>query len=50
MQGENWSPNGEAKELIRPLGLKHTSMSVGDIISDGENYWMVAPVGFVRIS
>ncbi len=50
MQGENWSPNGEARKLIRLLGLKHTSMSIGDVISDGEDYWMVAPVGFVRIS
>ena len=32
MQGENWSPNGEARELIRGQGLKHTSMSVGDIL------------------
>ena len=36
MQGENWSPNGEARELIRGLGLKHTSMSIGDIIEDTE--------------
>lgn len=32
MQGEVWSPKGEANELIKKLGLKHTSMSVGDII------------------
>ena len=32
MQGENWSPNGEATELIRLLGLHHTSMSVGDVL------------------
>lgn len=31
-QAEEWSPNGEAKELIIALGLNHTSMSVGDII------------------
>lgn len=31
MQGENWSPNGEARELIESKGLTHTSMSVGDI-------------------
>jgi hypothetical protein len=32
MQGEVWSPNGEARELILGKGLRHTSMSVGDII------------------
>ena len=34
MQGEVWSPNGEARDLITGLGLKHTSMSVGDIVYD----------------
>jgi hypothetical protein len=32
MQGENWSPNGEARELIEARGADHTSMSVGDRI------------------
>ncbi len=30
MQGERWSPNGEAKPLTRALDT-HTSMSVGDV-------------------
>jgi hypothetical protein len=34
MQGEIWSPNGEARELIMSKGLHHTSMSVGDIAVD----------------
>ena|SRR5262245_17599010 len=34
MQGENWSPNGEARELIRAKGLSHTSMSVGDVLEE----------------
>jgi hypothetical protein len=34
MQGEIWSPNGEARFLIKCLGLSHTSMSVGDFIED----------------
>ena len=48
MQGENWSPNGEARDLIRYLGLKHTSMSVGDIIQDSETgqYFIVDFAGF----
>ena len=34
MQGENWSPHGEARGLLRSLGLSHTSMSVGDVLQD----------------
>ena len=34
MQGERWSPNGEARTLIRAKGLEHTSMSVGDVAED----------------
>ena len=34
MQGEIWSPNGEAKRLIRNLNLEHTSMDIGDAIYD----------------
>ena len=32
MQGEVWSPNGEANAMIREKGLDHTSMSVGDVL------------------
>ena len=32
MQGESWSPTGEARELIVSKGLRHTSMSVWDIV------------------
>jgi hypothetical protein len=40
MQGENWSPHGEARTLLRSLGLSHTSMSVGDVLRDEERlYW-----------
>lgn len=42
MQGENWSPNGEATGLIKALGLSHTSMSIGDIIyshNEDKYYW-----------
>ena len=51
MQGENWSPNGEARDLIRSLGLKHTSMSVGDIavnMGDG-TAWMCAVIGWSEL-
>lgn len=37
MQGENWSPKGEANDLIRSKGLQHTSMSIGDVlVQDGQ--------------
>lgn len=52
MQGENWSPQGEARGLIRDLDLKHTSMSVGDVIEDmttGEVF-MVDMAGFKKIA
>lgn len=50
MQAENWSPKGEASELIKSKGLSHTSMSVGDIaIDSGGNFYMVDRLGFKRL-
>jgi hypothetical protein len=48
MQAENWSPNGEARPLIRSLGLLHTSMSVGDVAveHDNQRVWICAPFGW----
>ncbi len=41
MQGEVWSPHGEARELIKSLYLGHTSLSVGDVVRDGDgNFWV----------
>lgn len=46
MQGESWSPNGEARPLIEEKGLGHTSMSVGDVaVQDGRAY-LVRAFGF----
>ena len=48
MQGEVWSPEGQANNLIKKLGLSHTSMMVGDcIVMDGKTY-MVCDVGFAE--
>jgi len=47
MQGENWSPDGEARDYIEALEVQHTSMMVGDIIentSTGE-VWLVEMFG-----
>jgi hypothetical protein len=46
MQGENWSPRGEARELIVSKGLDHTSMMVEDIIRDGKKFFIVENSGF----
>jgi hypothetical protein len=49
MQADNWSPNGEGRGLIEAKGLGHTSMSVGDVIvEDGEAY-VVQGVGFRKL-
>lgn len=51
MQAENWSPNGEARDLIKNAGLQHTSMSVGDILIDERNkVWMADRFGFTEIA
>jgi hypothetical protein len=51
MQGEVWSPNGEAKDLIMSLGVQHTSMSTGDIVRDNDtgNIWRVEDFGWKKI-
>lgn len=48
MQGEIWSPNGEAGPLILRLGLHHTSMSVGDVVENIEanQFYEVVMIGF----
>ena len=50
-QAEVWSPNGEARELIRRLKIQHTSMSVGDVVIDSAGrVFMVAMFGFADIT
>lgn len=50
MQGEAWSPNGEARNFINRLDVGHTSMSVGDIIKIGDRILMVDRMGFVDVA
>jgi len=51
MQGEFWSPNGEARDTIEKAGLQHTSMCVGDIaIDQAGNAYMVDNVGWFPLS
>ena len=49
MQGEMWSPHGEARSMIQGLGLQHTSMSIGDIIVEGSDVLMVDTHGFKKL-
>lgn len=49
MQGEHWSPNGEAAGLIKSKGLQHTSMSVGDVVVTGDDTYVVSAFGFTRL-
>lgn len=50
LQGEVWSPNGEACDLIESKGLSHTSLSMGDIVrfKDG-SVWICAAVGWLKV-
>jgi len=50
LQGENWSPEGEARELIKNKELNHTSMLVGDVIQIGEVFYLVDEVGFKELN
>ena len=47
MQGESWSPHGEARGMIERLET-HTSMSVGDIVISDAPY-MVDRMGFFNL-
>lgn len=48
LQGERWSPKGEASQLILSLNLRHTSMSVGDVLKIGGKYYACAPSGMLH--
>ncbi len=43
------SPNGEARELVNQKKLSHTSMSVGDVLEIGDDFFIVEQAGFGRI-
>tara|TARA_Y100000034_G_C6903679_1_gene418729 strand:- start:2487 stop:3287 length:801 start_codon:yes stop_codon:yes gene_type:complete len=46
LQGEHWSPRGEARDLIESKGLHHTSMSMGDVIVIDGTAHLVDRFGF----
>ena len=49
MQGEHWSPQGQARGFLQSLRLQHTSMSVGDAVKIGTKLHMVDRTGFVEL-
>lgn len=49
MQGDIWSPAGEAKVMINALGCGHTSMSVGDIIETKGTFYFLDSHGFKKL-
>lgn len=52
MQGDFWSPEGQANTMINKLGLRHTSMSVGDIIAIGDQMddtYLVTGAGYIKL-
>lgn len=50
MQAEVWSPQNQADDMIKSLGVGHTGMSVGDIIVKGNDVLMVDKTGFVNLT
>jgi hypothetical protein len=48
LQGEIWNPDGAANDLIKCLDT-HTSMSVGDIVQIGNDYWFCDICGWVNV-
>ena len=50
MQAEVWSPQNQADDMIKKLGVGHTGMSTGDIIVKGNDVLMVDKTGFVNLS
>jgi len=45
LQGEYWSPNGEARDLIRSFGLYSTSFERGDILQIGDKFYTWSGMG-----
>jgi len=41
MEAEHFSPNGMAEQYLSNLGVKHSSMSVGDVVQFGELYFLL---------
>jgi hypothetical protein len=49
LQSEEYSPEGQARRLIKNLELTHTSMSVGDIIEFDGKYMFCDNLGWTEL-
>lgn len=49
MQGEVWSPRGQANDIISKSDTGHTSMSVGDVVVVNGEAFMVDGMGFHKL-
>ena len=50
LQGDFWSPQGEARDLIKAIGLNHTSISIGDIlVINGSAFFVDSGAGWVNL-
>jgi hypothetical protein len=47
MRAKNWSPNGEALDLLQSKGLQHTTMTIDDVLVDeSDAIYLVTGIGF----
>jgi hypothetical protein len=50
MQGNGWTPNEEALDLIQSKRLQRSSMTVGDVLVDeADAAYLVTAIGFSRL-
>jgi len=50
LQGEIWSPEGEARDLIRSKNLCHTSISIGDMVEmENGDLYLLGFGGFEKL-
>jgi len=45
MQSESWDPGNRANDMLAEFGVKHKSMTKGDIIVDGNRFHLVTDSG-----
>lgn len=49
LQQHKWSPSGEARDMLESMGVKHQSLSVGDVLVVNNRHLLVSERGFVRL-
>lgn len=50
MQGEVWNKDGHANDNLARHGVRHSSMSIGDVIVINGKTYMVDMVGFTELN